>query len=99
MNPFVVKSNLLIIIQSFRKAKTFPEAFRYQQIPIQQNLTSKCFLANSRTGGMRQSVERQSSKAKDPVQLEKRLGLFSGVALIVGTMIGNAEWRNLKRDA
>lgn len=40
---------------------------------------------------MRDEVERSSSKAKDPVQLQKRLGLFSGVALIVGTMIGKGE--------
>ena len=40
---------------------------------------------------MRESMERSSSKAKDPVQLQKRLGLFSGVALIVGTMIGKGE--------
>lgn len=40
---------------------------------------------------MRESMEGSGTKAKDPIQLEKRLGLFSGVALIVGTMIGNAE--------
>lgn len=39
---------------------------------------------------MREPMEGSGPKAKDPVQLEKRLGLFSGVALIVGTMIGNA---------
>lgn len=37
---------------------------------------------------MRESLEGIGAKAKDPVQLQKRLGLFSGVALIVGTMIG-----------
>lgn len=39
---------------------------------------------------MRESMEGSGTKEKDPIQLQKRLGLFSGVALIVGTMIGNA---------
>lgn len=41
-----------------------------------------------RPGRLRDSMERSGTKTKDPVQLQKRLGLFSGVALIVGTMIG-----------
>ncbi|CRK89346.1 CLUMA_CG003105, isoform A [Clunio marinus] len=40
-------------------------------------------------GRMRESLEGSCTKTKDPVQLQKRLGLFSGVALIVGTMIGS----------
>lgn len=35
-------------------------------------------------------MEGPGAKTKDVVQLQKRMGLFSGVALIVGTMIGNA---------
>lgn len=42
----------------------------------------------NRPGRMRDSLERSGTKTKDPVQLQKRLGLFSGIALIVGTMIG-----------
>lgn len=44
---------------------------------------------------MRDSLERSGAKTKDPVQLQKRLGLFSGVALIVGTMIGEFNRPNL----
>lgn len=38
--------------------------------------------------GMRQPMERKHSTKNDPVHLQRRMGLFSGVALIVGTMIG-----------
>lgn len=41
--------------------------------------------------GMRQPVERKHSTKNDPVHLQRRMGLFSGVALIVGTMIGMAQ--------
>lgn len=41
-----------------------------------------------RSGGMRKSVARQHSAKNDSVHLQRRVGLFSGVALIVGTMIG-----------
>jgi hypothetical protein len=41
----------------------------------------------------RDSLEGTGTKTKDTIQLEKRLGLFSGVALIVGTMIG--KWKNI----
>lgn len=44
---------------------------------------------SSRSRGMRQSMERNGSTSHDAVHLQRRLGLFSGVALIVGTMIGN----------
>lgn len=46
------------------------------------------FVFTFRPGRMRDSMERSGTKTKDPVQLQKRLGLFSGIALIVGTMIG-----------
>lgn len=38
---------------------------------------------------MRKSLEGSQSKEEDLVYLERRVGLFSGVALIVGTMIGS----------
>lgn len=38
---------------------------------------------------MRKSLAGSESKADDLVYLERRVGLFSGVALIVGTMIGS----------
>ncbi|XP_049781978.1 b(0,+)-type amino acid transporter 1 isoform X1 [Schistocerca cancellata] len=41
----------------------------------------------SGTGG--DQLERPSPTANDTVHLERRVGLFSGVALIVGTMIGS----------
>lgn len=60
--------------------------FRFRETLIWQWLFLRV-----RPGGMRKSMERSGTKTKDPVQLEKRLGLFSGVALIAGTMIGNAK--------
>lgn len=50
-------------------------------------------LYQNRTGRRRNSLEGTCTKAKDTIQLEKRLGLFSGVALIVGTMIGKSVRR------
>ncbi|KRG07389.1 b(0,+)-type amino acid transporter 1 isoform X2 [Drosophila mojavensis] len=44
---------------------------------------------SSGTGRMRKPLERNGSTQNDTVHLERRLGLFSGVALIVGTMIGS----------
>ncbi|XP_017155815.1 b(0,+)-type amino acid transporter 1 isoform X1 [Drosophila miranda] len=44
---------------------------------------------SSGTGRMRKPLERNGSTQNDAVHLERRLGLFSGVALIVGTMIGS----------
>uniref|UniRef100_W8BZ65 b(0,+)-type amino acid transporter 1 n=2 Tax=Ceratitis capitata TaxID=7213 RepID=W8BZ65_CERCA len=44
---------------------------------------------SSGTGGMRKSLERKGSAPNDAVHLQRRVGLFSGVALIVGTMIGS----------
>lgn len=38
---------------------------------------------------MRDSLERKGSTANDIIHLKRRVGLFSGVALIVGTMIGS----------
>lgn len=52
---------------------------------------SNIFSSPTRPGRMRESMEGSGAKTKDPVQLQKRLGLFSGVALIAGTMIGNAK--------
>lgn len=43
---------------------------------------------SSGTGGMRKSLEGSGSTPNDIVHLKRRVGLFSGVALIVGTMIG-----------
>ncbi|XP_052849521.1 b(0,+)-type amino acid transporter 1 isoform X1 [Drosophila gunungcola] len=43
----------------------------------------------SGTGRMRKPLERNGSTQNHVVHLERRLGLFSGVALIVGTMIGS----------
>ncbi|KAH8344769.1 hypothetical protein KR067_006840 [Drosophila pandora] len=43
----------------------------------------------SGTGRMRKPLERNGSAQNHTVHLERRLGLFSGVALIVGTMIGS----------
>ncbi|XP_016925587.1 b(0,+)-type amino acid transporter 1 isoform X2 [Drosophila suzukii] len=43
----------------------------------------------SGTGRMRKPLERNGSTQNHAVHLERRLGLFSGVALIVGTMIGS----------
>ncbi|XP_068141343.1 b(0,+)-type amino acid transporter 1 isoform X1 [Drosophila tropicalis] len=43
----------------------------------------------SGTGRLRKPLERNGSTTNDTVHLERRLGLFSGVALIVGTMIGS----------
>lgn len=42
----------------------------------------------SGTGRMRKSMERNGSTQNDSIHLKRRVGLFSGVALIVGTMIG-----------
>ncbi|GAB0092976.1 b(0,+)-type amino acid transporter 1 [Sergentomyia squamirostris] len=44
---------------------------------------------SSGTGGMRDSLEGSGTKENDIVHLKRRVGLFSGVALIVGTMIGS----------
>ncbi|KAG4076090.1 hypothetical protein HA402_011436 [Bradysia odoriphaga] len=44
---------------------------------------------SSGTGGMRDSLEGTGAKKNDAVHLQRRVGLFSGVALIVGTMIGS----------
>ncbi|KAL9878994.1 L-type amino acid transporter sobremesa isoform 2-T5 [Glossina fuscipes fuscipes] len=44
---------------------------------------------SSGTGGVRKSLERNGSAANDAIHLQRRVGLFSGVALIVGTMIGS----------
>lgn len=44
---------------------------------------------SSGTGGMRKSLEGSGSTPNDIVHLKRRVGLFSGVALIVGTMIGS----------
>lgn len=44
---------------------------------------------SSGTGGMRQPLERKGSAPNNAVHLQRRVGLFSGVALIVGTMIGS----------
>lgn len=46
---------------------------------------------SSGTGGMRKSLERKGSAPNDAVHLQRRVGLFSGVALIVGTMIGKCN--------
>ena len=43
---------------------------------------------SSGPGGMRKSLERKGSAPNDAIHLQRRVGLFSGVALIVGTMIG-----------
>lgn len=37
---------------------------------------------------MRNTLEESGAKTDNVVHLKRRLGLFSGVALIVGTMIG-----------
>lgn len=37
---------------------------------------------------MRESMEGSGATKNDAVHLQRRVGLFSGVALIVGTMIG-----------
>uniref|UniRef100_A0A1A9UUZ9 b(0,+)-type amino acid transporter 1 n=1 Tax=Glossina austeni TaxID=7395 RepID=A0A1A9UUZ9_GLOAU len=44
---------------------------------------------SSGTGGVRKSLERNGSATNDAIHLQRRVGLFSGVALIVGTMIGS----------
>ncbi|XP_055635136.1 b(0,+)-type amino acid transporter 1 isoform X1 [Toxorhynchites rutilus septentrionalis] len=44
---------------------------------------------SSGTGGMRDSLEGTGSAQNDLIHLKRRVGLFSGVALIVGTMIGS----------
>lgn len=41
-----------------------------------------------REGWMREPMEGKHPKTNDTVHLQRRVGLFSGVALIVGTMIG-----------
>jgi hypothetical protein len=56
---------------------------------INVNLLIVAFGPISGTGGMRESLERKGSAPNDAIHLERRVGLFSGVALIVGTMIGN----------
>lgn len=43
---------------------------------------------SSGTGGMRDTLEGTGTTQNDPIHLKRRVGLFSGVALIVGTMIG-----------
>lgn len=50
-------------------------------------------------GGLRNMLERDVTKKEDAVHLEKRLGLFSGVALIVGTMIGKFWVCNVGGDS
>lgn len=52
---------------------------------------------SSGTGGMRKSLERKGSAPNDAVHLQRRVGLFSGVALIVGTMIGKFSKRIFKK--
>ncbi|XP_049529941.1 b(0,+)-type amino acid transporter 1 isoform X3 [Anopheles darlingi] len=44
---------------------------------------------SSGTGGMRDALEGPGSAPNDIIHLKRRVGLFSGVALIVGTMIGS----------
>uniref|UniRef100_A0A182PEE0 b(0,+)-type amino acid transporter 1 n=1 Tax=Anopheles epiroticus TaxID=199890 RepID=A0A182PEE0_9DIPT len=44
---------------------------------------------SSGTGGMRDALEGPGSAQNDIIHLKRRVGLFSGVALIVGTMIGS----------
>ncbi|XP_052865751.1 b(0,+)-type amino acid transporter 1 isoform X1 [Anopheles cruzii] len=44
---------------------------------------------SSGTGGMRDALEGPGSAQNDLIHLKRRVGLFSGVALIVGTMIGS----------
>ncbi|KFB40685.1 AGAP001870-PA-like protein [Anopheles sinensis] len=44
---------------------------------------------SSGTGGMRDALEGPGSAPNDAIHLKRRVGLFSGVALIVGTMIGS----------
>uniref|UniRef100_A0A182YJW2 b(0,+)-type amino acid transporter 1 n=1 Tax=Anopheles stephensi TaxID=30069 RepID=A0A182YJW2_ANOST len=44
---------------------------------------------SSGTGGMRDALEGPGSTQNDIIHLKRRVGLFSGVALIVGTMIGS----------
>lgn len=44
---------------------------------------------SSGTGRLRDPLEENGTKANDLVHLKRRVGLFSGVALIVGTMIGS----------
>ncbi|XP_061498886.1 b(0,+)-type amino acid transporter 1 isoform X1 [Anopheles gambiae] len=44
---------------------------------------------SSGTGGMRDALEGPGSAQNDAIHLKRRVGLFSGVALIVGTMIGS----------
>ncbi|XP_053671342.1 b(0,+)-type amino acid transporter 1 [Anopheles nili] len=44
---------------------------------------------SSGTGGMRDALEGPGSTPNDIIHLKRRVGLFSGVALIVGTMIGS----------
>lgn len=41
-------------------------------------------------------MEGTDAAADDPVHLKRRVGLFSGVALIVGTMIGQYIYNLLK---
>ncbi|KAL5276026.1 SLC7A9 family protein [Megaselia abdita] len=43
----------------------------------------------SGSGRMRKSLEGRGSTQNDSIHLKRRVGLFSGVALIVGTMIGS----------
>ncbi|XP_050069363.1 b(0,+)-type amino acid transporter 1 isoform X1 [Anopheles maculipalpis] len=44
---------------------------------------------SSGTGGMRDALEGPGAAQNDIIHLKRRVGLFSGVALIVGTMIGS----------
>uniref|UniRef100_A0A182N4W8 b(0,+)-type amino acid transporter 1 n=1 Tax=Anopheles dirus TaxID=7168 RepID=A0A182N4W8_9DIPT len=44
---------------------------------------------SSGTGGMRDALEGPGAAQNDAIHLKRRVGLFSGVALIVGTMIGS----------
>ncbi|XP_055909911.1 b(0,+)-type amino acid transporter 1 isoform X1 [Eupeodes corollae] len=44
---------------------------------------------SSGTGGMRKSLEGKGTAPNDAIHLQRRVGLLSGVALIVGTMIGS----------
>lgn len=47
---------------------------------------------SSGTGGLREPLEGSGSTPDNAVHLKRRVGLFSGVALIVGTMIGKTNF-------
>uniref|UniRef100_A0A182MSY9 b(0,+)-type amino acid transporter 1 n=1 Tax=Anopheles culicifacies TaxID=139723 RepID=A0A182MSY9_9DIPT len=50
---------------------------------------TQCTNGYAGTGGMRDALEGPGSTQNDIIHLKRRVGLFSGVALIVGTMIGS----------